>query len=546
MIAVVEAMRAGLFRRDNVLRNVVAGVVVAIIGLPLAMAFAIASGAKPEAGIYTSIVAGAAVSLFGGSRVQISGPTSAFIGVLVGVSSVYGLEGLQVATIMAGIMMFSFGVFKCGRMIKFIPEQVITGFTAGIAVNMLSSQIPNFFGMQCGQLPSNLHEKIAIFSKTFHTADVATALLATASLILMLVSQKTFLRKIPGPLIALGFGIAFQAIFRFGSVATIGSVFGGLPSKLPSPTPMASLPFDVMQKLLAPAFAIAMLGSIESLLCAVISDSLTGVRHSSDQELIGHGIANVVSPLFGGIASTGSIARTVASVKMGNNCPITGLACALFLCFVVRFLSPLAKFIPLSVLSAILFIVAIRMMNCKHFCNLLIHAPKSDAIVLVLTFALTLFCGIVMAVNVGIMLSALMLMHRMAGSSHVDRVKSMKRTDYDFSQLPEGIAVYTIVGPIFFGMMDKFSSALSSTENTDRVIILRMFDVPFIDATGLENLKLSFDSLKKRGKAIMLSETMAPVMAKLKRFRVLDGATLKMAGKSIVEVIDAANRMLHG
>ncbi|MDR1595795.1 MAG: STAS domain-containing protein [Puniceicoccales bacterium] len=545
MIAIIEAVHAGLLRKGNIWNNVVAGTVAAIIGLPLAMAFAIASGAKPEAGIYTSIVAGAMVSLFGGSRVQISGPTSAFIGVLVGVSSTYGLEGLQVATIMAGIMMLSFGILKCGRMIKFIPEQVITGFTAGIAVNMLTGQIPIFFGMECGKLPVELHKKIAIFFETFHTATTNTACLACASLVLMLFANKTFLRKIPTPIVALGFGITMQAIFKFDDVATIGSVYGGLPNRLPSFTPIAPLPFSVIQKLLAPAFAIAMLGAIESLLSAVISDSLTGVKHSSDQELIGHGIANIASPLFGGIASTGSIARTVTSIKVGNNSPIAGLSCSAVLCVIICLLAPLAKFIPLSVMAAILFVVAGRMMNCKHFYDLLVHAPKSDAAVLILTFGLTLFCGIVVAVNAGILLSALMLMHRMADSSHIDRVKKTKRVEYDFSELPEGIAVYSVVGPIFFGMIDKFSKAISSAEGDDKVVIVRMFDVPFIDATGLKSLGLAFASLKKRGKTLMLSEATEAVMVKLKRARVIDGSILRMADKSIVDVVDAATKILH-
>ncbi|MDR1413699.1 MAG: STAS domain-containing protein [Puniceicoccales bacterium] len=544
MIAIIEAWRVGLFHRDNIWRNVLAGMVVAIIGLPLAVAFAIASGAKPEAGIYTSIVAGATVSIFGGSRVQISGPTSAFIGVLVGVSSIYGFEGLRVATIMAGIMMFFFGVFKCGRMIKFIPEQVIVGFTAGIAVNMLAGQIPNFFGMHCENLPTDLIGRIMTFAKTFRTFDLSTTILASISLIFMLTYRWTFLKKVPAPLIALSFGVIIQAIFKFDKVATIGSVFGGLPSKLPTLTAL-SFPPSIIPKLLAPAFTIAMLGSIESLLCAVISDNLTGVKHSSDQELIGHGIGNVASSLFGGIPSTGSIARTVTSVRIGGNCPIAGLSCAFFLCLTLYCMAPLAKFIPLSVLSAILFVVAVKMMNCKHFYSLLVHAPKSDAIVLVLTFALTLFCGIVIAVNVGIMLSALMLMHRMAGSSLIERAKGAKRLEYDFSKLPEGIAVYTIVGPIFFGMTDKFSSALSSIGNDERIIILRMFDVPFIDATGLEILKSAISAFKRQGRAILLSEATGAVMSKLKRSHMGDSLILKTANLSIVEIIDIATEKLN-
>jgi SulP family sulfate permease len=534
-----------LFHRDNVYRNVVAGIVVAVITLPLSMAFAIASGAKPEAGIYTSIVAVIIVSLFGGSRVQITGPTSAFVGILLGVSSKYGLGGLQIATIMAGMIMLAMGIFKCGRMIRFIPEQVISGFTAGIAVNMLSSQIPSFLGMQCDRLPVALHEKIAVLASTFSTIDPVTTAIGLSSIGVILICQK-FLPKIPGPLAALVFGIAAMAAFKFESVDTIGSVFSGLPSKLPSFTPTAPLSFSLLQGLIGSAFAIAMLGSIESLLCAVIADSLAGTKHSSNQELIGHGVANIVSPLLGGIASTGSIARTIASVRMGSNCPIAGLASALVLCLIICTLAPLAKFIPLATLSAILFVVAFRMINCKHCYNLIAHGPKSDAAVLVLTFGLTLFCGIVMAVYVGVMLSALMLMHRMAGSSSIGRQNTGKarHCDYDFSNVPSGIAVYFVSGPIFFGMTDKFSAAFTSIESSDRVVILRMFDVPFIDATGLENLRLISESLKRRGIVIMLSEVTDPVMHKLKRSRMLDSSTVANAGKSIGEVVEAATKFL--
>ncbi|MDR2432663.1 MAG: STAS domain-containing protein [Puniceicoccales bacterium] len=545
MIAVIEAIRVGLFRKNNILKNIVAGIVIAIITLPLSMAFAIASGAKPEAGIYTSIVAVIVVSLFGGSRVQISGPTSAFVGVLLSISSKYGPEGLQIATIMAGIIILLLGIFKCGQIIKFIPEQVIAGFTAGIGVNMLIGQVPNFFGLKCGHLPINICDKLKTLGQSLGSLNLPTTCLAIASLLIMVIVSKTFLRKIPAPLVALVFGIIMQATFRFESVDTIGSVFGGLSNRLPSFTPVPAPSFDVVQKLLAPAFAIAMLGAIESLLCAVIADSVAGTKHSSNQELIGHGIANMVSPMFGGIATTGSIARTIASVKMGGNCPIAGLVSALVLCFILCLLSPLAKFVPLSSLAAILFVVAFRMINHRHVYNLLVYAPRSDAIILILTFGLTLFCGIVMAVNVGVVLSALLLMNRMAGSSHIDRVSKKKYLDYDFSQVPVGIAIYSISGPIFFGMIDKFSNTFSSLGKDDRIIILRMFDVPFIDATGLENLHLIISSFRKRGIFIMLSEANRAVMEKLKRSYMKKSPIIKMADKSIIEILDVASKMLN-
>lgn len=545
MIAIVEAAHAGLLKSANVMRNVLAGIVVAVIALPLSMAFAIASGAKPEAGIYTSIVAVIIVSLFGGSRVQITGPTSAFVGVLIGVVSKYGLSGLQIATIMAGGIMLLLGFFKCGQMIKFIPEQVITGFTAGIGVNMFASQIPSFFGLQCGYLPANLQDKISVLIDVFHTISWQTTCFGLATLVLMVMAERSRFRKFPTPLLALIFGMTIQAIFGFSQVETIGSVFGGLPNKLPSFTPTGTISFSLIQKLIGPAFAIAMLGAIESLLCAVIADGLIGTHHDSNQELMAHGIANIVSPLFGGIATTGSIARTAASIKIGANSPLAGITSAIILAAIICFLAPLAKFIPLTTLSAVLFLVAYRMINVKHFINLLIHAPKSDAIILMLTFGLTLFCGIVMAVNAGVMLSALMLMHRMAGSGHIDRVQKEKHTEYDFSTLPNGIAIYNVSGPMFFGIIDKFSHAFSSIEENDKIIILRLFDVPFIDATGLERLHLTMATFERFGKKILLSEANDAVMQKLQRSHMMDYTTICTAKKSIIEVIKIADNMLQ-
>ena len=545
MIAIVEAAHAGLLKSTNIMRNVLAGIVVAVIALPLSMAFAIASGAKPEAGIYTSIVAVIIVSLFGGSRVQITGPTSAFVGVLIGVVSKYGLSGLQIATIMAGGIMLLLGFFKCGQMIKFIPEQVITGFTAGIGVNMFASQIPSFFGLQCGYLPANLQDKISVLSHAFRTINLQTTFFGIATLVIMIMAERSRFRKFPTPLLALLFGMTVQAIFGFSHVDTIGSVFGGLPNKLPSFTPTGTISFTLIHKLIGPAFAIAMLGAIESLLCAVIADGLIGTHHDSNQELMAHGIANIVSPLFGGIATTGSIARTAASIKIGANSPLAGITSAIILAAIICFLAPLAKFIPLATLSAVLLVVACRMINVKHFINLLIHAPKSDAIILMLTFGLTLFCGIVMAVNAGVMLSALMLMHRMAGAGHIDRVQKEKSPEYDFSTLPNGIAIYNVSGPMFFGIIDKFSHAFSSIEENDKIIILRLFDVPFIDATGLERLHITMTTFERFGKKILLSEANAAVMQKLQRSHMMDYATICTAKKSIVEVIKIADSMLQ-
>ena len=440
--------------------------------------------------------------------------------------------------------MLLLGIFKCGTVIKFIPDPVITGFTAGIAFNMVSRQIPTFFGMCCENLPTALHEKIAILYDAAGTWDHTTTILATASLLILYLCSKPPLNKLPGPLVVLILGMIIQMHFQFDNVATIGSVYGGLPRKLPTFVPTPDLSFQTVKTLLAPAFVIAILGAIESLLCAVITDSITGIKHSSNQELIGHGLANIITPLFGGIASTGSLTRTIASIKAGGNSPLAGLSSAVFLCLILCFFAPIAKYIPLASLAAILFMLGYKMVNFKHCYNLVVHAPKSDATIMILTFLMTLFFGIVMAVNAGVILSALLLMHRLSRSSAIDRTIATSRTMYDFSHIPTGIAIYAFSGPIFFGMIDKFAKTFSAISPDDKVIIMRMFDVPFIDATGLESLNTTINALQRRGKTVLLSETNDYVMRKLRNSHIIDTQVLSTAQQPILEAIDRASKIL--
>lgn len=548
MIAIVEALHAGLLNRKNILRNVLAGLVVAFMALPMSMAFAIASGAKPEAGIYTSIVAVIVVSLFGGSRVQITGPTSAFIGLLISIVSAHGIGGLQIAVIMAGIFMVLLGLLKCGKMIKFIPEQVIAGFTAGIGINMIIGQLPNFFGISPESLKSALSFKAADLANIFSSINARTLCLGIATIMLVLVIDNTKLKKIPSPLWVIAFGIAVQMIFNFydieTGIETIGSKFGGLPRSLPKFTPTGKLSFELIESLLGPSFAIAMLGAIESLLCAVITDSLTGIKHDSNQELIAHGLANITSPLFGGIATTGSIARTIASIRAGANSPLAGISSAIILAIVVYFLAPLVNYAPLVSLTVILFFVGYRMINVPHCIKLIIHAPKSDSAIFILTLFLTLSCGIVTAVETGVILSALILMYRMSDSWHIDRAKKSKGTSFDFSELPEGVAVYTLSGPLFFGIIDKMSKMFSSIEMGDRIIILGMHDVPFIDATGIQNLNSAITTLKKSGKSILLCDANDSVVQKLHRSDLISDFIVNAAGKPMKDVIELADTII--
>ena len=381
MIAILEAKKAGLLRTQNWLPNLIAGIIVGVVALPLAMAFSIASGAKPEQGLYTSIVAGVAVSLFGGSRLQIAGPTGAFIVILAGITSKYGISGLQIATMMAGFILMMMGFSRLGSIIKFIPAPVIVGFTSGIGVIIWVGQWKDFFGLPAVS-GSHFHEKLWHLLQAFPEAHGVTTLLAVSSLALVLFTPKIkYLKKVPGPLVAMIFSTLIVSVFHPENVATIGSAFGGIPQKLPDFS-LPSITFNQFVQLIGPAFTIAMLGAIESLLSAVVADGMAGTRHNSNQELIGQGIANLISPLFGGFAATGAIARTATNIRNGGNSPIAGIIHSVVLVLILLFLAPLANNIPLCTLSAILFVVAWNMSELPHFFAMVKKAPKTDTAIL--------------------------------------------------------------------------------------------------------------------------------------------------------------------
>ncbi|HTN67770.1 MAG TPA: SulP family inorganic anion transporter, partial [Burkholderiaceae bacterium] len=376
MIAIQEAWKAGLFRREHWLPNIVSGVVVGVVALPLAMAFAIASGVKPEQGIYTAIIGGLLVSLFGGSRVQIAGPTGAFIVILAGVTAKYGVDGLQIATLMAGVILVFLGVARLGVVIKFIPDPVIVGFTAGIGVIIWVSQWKDFFGLPA-VIGDHFHQKFWHLLQALPQLHIATTVLALASLLLVIFSNRIRgLQRVPGPLVGMVVATVIQSIFQFQGVTTIGSAFGGIPLGLPSFT-LPSITLAQALELIGPAFAIAMLGAIESLLSAVVSDGMAGTKHDSDQELIGQGIANIAAPMFGGFAATGAIARTATNIRNGGTSPLAGIAHSVTLLLIILLLAPLAANIPLAALAAILFVVAYNMSDLKHFSRMVKRAPRA-------------------------------------------------------------------------------------------------------------------------------------------------------------------------
>ncbi len=524
MIAIVEAWKAGLLGRGHWLRNMVSGVIVGIVALPLAMAFAIASGVKPEQGIYTAIIGGLLVSLFGGSRLQIAGPTGAFIVILAGVTAKHGVDGLQIATMMAGAMLFLLGITRLGAIIKFIPDPVIVGFTAGIGVIIWVGQWKDFFGLPAIS-GEHFHEKLWHLLQALPDLHMATTLLAALSLFLVITASKIpGLKRVPGPLVAMAVATAIQTTFHFEGVATIGSSFGGIPQGLP----VFSLPEITLSRvidLIGPAFTIAMLGAIESLLSAMVADGMAGTKHDSNQELIGQGVANLVTPLFGGFAATGAIARTATNIRNGGTSPLAGITHAATLVLIILFLAPLASNIPLCALAAILFVVAYNMSELRHFKRMVQRAPRADVSILLITFSLTVFSDLVIAVNIGVILAMLHFMRRMASSVEVQQIVEHELEEElrasGHARLPPGTLIYTIEGPLFFGAAETFERVLAQTHTDPRLLIIRLKRVPFMDITGLQVLEEVIQQLHKRNVVVKLCEANTKVLGKLERVGIL-------------------------
>jgi sulfate permease, SulP family len=519
MIALLEARSAGLWTRSQIYNNVLAGLVVGVVALPLAMAFAIASGARPEQGLYTAIVAAVLTSLFGGTRVQISGPTGAFIAVLSIITAQHGIAGLQVATLMAGIILIAFGAARLGSVIKYIPRPVVAGFTAGIGVIIFVGQWKDFFGLTPAPSGLRFHEKLWSLIEAWPTINLATTGLALLALAILIVGAR-FFKRVPAPLVALIVVTAVQAVCKFKGVATIGSAFGGIPRSLPSLS-LPSVSLTQAVSLVGPAFTIALLGAIESLLSAVVADGMTGTRHNSNQELIGQGIANVVAPLLGGFAATGAIARTATNIRNGATSPLAGLVHSGFLILVILLLAPLASAVPLCCLSAVLFVVAWNMSELRHAARMVRSAPKPDVAILLLTFLLTVFVDLVVAVNVGVILAALLFMRRMADAVNVEedgeRTNDPGNIGFAVRPLPDGVVVFGIEGPFFFGAAEKLERALANVQRRTTTLILRMGQVPFVDATGILTLEEIITDFRRHGTAVLLAEVRPNVRYKLER-----------------------------
>lgn len=501
---------------NDVKRDLVAGITVGIVAIPLGMAFAIASGVKPEYGLYTTIIAGILVALFGGSRFQIAGPTGAFIPILLAIVLEFGYEDLLIAGFMAGIMLMLMGFFKLGSLIKFIPRSVTIGFTAGIAVIIFTGQIENFLGLEGMEKKEYFHETIMQIIEKLPTINGYSVLIAVIGLLLLIFVPK-FFPRVPVLLVALIIPAFIAYIFFPGKVETIGSAFGGISQSLPS-FQLPELTWNKIITLIQPAFVIAMLGGIESLLSAVVADGMTGKKHNSNRELIGQGIANIVTPFFGGIPATGAIARTATNIKSGAVSPLSGVFQGVFVLGTILVFAPFASHTPLASMAPILMRVAWNMSEYKSFTHM-IKLKSSDSLVLAVTFLLTVFINLTVAVQIGLLLAMFSFIKRMSEVIDVEKVipTRLKENGKGMDSTCPKIAFYTVEGPLFFGAADRFESMITrSLTQKPEVLILRMKYVPYMDATGLNNLASLIRDFKKVGGTTLLAEINDDALEKLK------------------------------
>ena len=508
------------YDRSQLLGDVTAGVIVGIVALPLAIAFAIASGVTPDRGLWTAIVAGFLISALGGSRVQIGGPTGAFVVIVYGIVQKYGIDGLTVATLMAGVILIVMGLAKFGGIIKFIPHPIVTGFTSGIAVIIFSSEVKDFFGLRMGVIPSEFVAKWAAFAAHATSVTPAAVGVAAFSLAIILLWPKIN-RRIPGPFVALIVTTVVVHVFHI-PVETIGSRFGVITASVPHPQ-IPHLSFAQVTALVGPALTIALLAAVESLLSAVVSDGMIGSRHRSNMELIAQGVANMVSPLFGGIPATGAIARTATNVKNGGRTPVAGIVHALTVLLITLVCGRWASFIPMATLAAILVIVSYHMSEWRTFVSEL-RSPKSDVAVLLVTFGLTVFVDLTVAMGVGMVLAAFLFIRRMAEVTSISAVTQELEDAADPYEtdphgmrrhvIPAGVDVYEINGPFFFGAVETFKDTLGRVAANPKVLILRMRHVLALDSTGMHALKDVVHRFRQGGTAVLLSDVhMQPLVA---------------------------------
>lgn len=533
--------------------DIVAGSTVAIIALPLAMAFAIASGVSPEKGLFTAVVAGLIISLFGGSRYQIGGPTGAFVVVLYAVILKHGYDGLVIATFLAGIMLFFMGVFKLGNIIKYIPYPVTVGFTTGIALIIFSSQIKDFFGLPIAKMPAEFVDQWKLYSTEILHVNYYAMAIGVVSIALLLKLRHRF-PHIPAPIIVIIFSALAVYLFKL-PVETIGSKFGALPSTLPYPS-IPAFSLEKVRAVFPDAITIALLGAIESLLSCVVADGMTGDRHHSNKELMAQGVANIASVFFGGIAATGAIARTATNIKAGAYSPIAGVIHALMLLVFMFLFSKLIVLIPLATLAAILIVVAWNMSEFHHFKAIALKSERNDTVVLLMTFFLTVLIDLNTGVQTGIMLAGLLFIKRMIDVTGIVDTKNTIGMPLDEDDeplevddvnaiskkiVPKDVEVYEIDGPFFFGVADRLKNVLGEVSNPPKVFILRMRHVPMVDATGLHALEEFFDLCQSNGTILVLSGVNEHIKLKMRRL----GFEKKIGLENITDNIDMALSRAH-
>ena len=539
------------YNRQTLTADIMAGIIVGIVALPLAIAFGIASGVTPEKGIITAIISGFIISLLGGSKVQIGGPTGAFIVIIYGIIQKYGIEGLMIATVMAGVFLLLFGLLKLGTIIKYIPYPIVVGFTSGIAVTIFTTQIKDLFGLTIESVPSDFIEKWRCYISHFSTADLWCSIVGILSVVIIALTPKVS-KKIPGSLVAIIVmtvaALILKNYFGVTTIETIGDRFS-VSSAIPD-AHMPAMTWDTIKSLVAPALTIAVLGAIESLLSATVADGVIGAHHNSNTELVAQGLANIASPIFGGIPATGAIARTMTNINNGGKTPVSGIVHAIVLLLIFLFFMPLAKYIPMACLAGVLVIVSYGMSGWRSFLALMKN-PKSDVTVLLITFFLTIIFDLTVAIEVGLIIACLLFMKRVseitdvkAVTDEINEESDMIKDNAEHLTIPEGVEVYEINGPYFFGAGNKFEEVMAAFGDRPKVRIIRMRKVPFVDSTGIHNLTNLCEMSHNEGIEVVLSGVCEKVHKQLEKARFYDILGNKNICSHINLALERANEII--
>ena len=537
------------YTRKQFQGDLVGGLTVGIVALPLAIALAIASGVKPEQGLYTAIFAGFVIAILGGTRAQISGPTGAFIVIVYGIVQKYGYDGLVVATLLAGVILIIMGLARMGAFLKFVPYPVVVGFTSGIALIIFSSQVGDFLGLKIDKVPADFLEKWIVYARHFTGIDRNTVLVGLASLLIIVLWPK-ITRRIPSPFVAI-LAVTFVVQYFHIPVDTIETRFGGVPNSLPVPS-FPAVTWQMVQQMFSPALTIAILAALESLLAAVVADGMMGTRHRSNMELVAQGFGNIVSVIFGGVPATGAIARTATNIKSGGKTPISAVIHSVFLLLVLLFIGKWAALIPMATLAAVLVVVAYNMSEWREFIHLL-KSPRGDVAVLLATFLLTIFVELTVAIQVGILLAAFVFLQKMSKETQVDLITSNLRDEDEFEsrdiskiQIPAGVEVFEVYGSLFFGAVAQFRESIRVVSKKPKVIILRMRNVVSIDASGVHILEELAEEGRHEGYVLVFSAVSRSVYRVMRKSGFVETVGRKSFAGDIFGAIEIAKRHLEG